>query len=70
MLKRFNLLVLKDEHYVDKLTKIAANYNLTCRYKIGIYGGEKQHELYVFGSYLNYTKFIEDLEPGMYEIRF
>lgn len=72
MIKRFNMLVLNDEKSVDEITKLAANYSLTCLYKIGIYGKEKQHELYIHGSYLNYCKFIDDLDstPGMYKIRF
>ena len=70
MIKRFNLLVLNDEKNVDEITKIAANYNLTCTYKVGIYGKEKQHELYICGNYLKYIKFIGELRPGMYKCRF
>ena len=70
MFKRFNLLILNDTKYVDEITKLASNYGLTCHYKIGVYGKEQQHELYISGSYLKYCKFVEKLKPGMYKIRF
>ncbi len=67
MLKRFNLLVLTNDKNVNLLMKTASNFDLNCKYKIGIYGDVKQHELYVEGRLQNFKRFIDELEPGMYE---
>lgn len=60
MLKKYYQIVVENEANVDKYIKLAANYNLQCLYKIGIYGKEKQHELHVFGRRLNYIKFLNE----------
>lgn len=63
MFKKYHLIVLENGENVDFMTKIAANHQLKCLYKIGIYGKEQQHELYVIGKFWNYWGFKKELEP-------
>ena len=53
---------MEDEKKVDSYMRIAANHHLHCLYKIGVYGNETQHELYVVGSFINYHKFLKELK--------
>lgn len=45
------------ENEIDSVTMLAANHGLLCMHKIGIYGEERQHELYVIGSFWKYRSF-------------
>ncbi|MDD3204211.1 MAG: hypothetical protein PHS74_00530 [Lachnospiraceae bacterium] len=63
MLRNGHLMILKDDSEVDSITKLAANHQLQCLYKIGVYGKEKQHELYIIGHFWNYSKFMKELSP-------
>ena len=60
--KKYHLMVLENDEYVDSYTRIAANHNLQCLYKIGVYGKERQHELYIVGKSSDYRKFLKELE--------
>lgn len=61
MFKPYHLMILDDGEMVDSITKIAANHGLQCLYKIGVYGKERQHELYIIGNLLNYWRFLRKL---------
>lgn len=61
MRKNYKMMILEDETKVDFLTKIAANYGLNCLYKIGVYGKERQHELYIVGNSRAYKKFQKEI---------
>lgn len=63
MFRKYHMIVLNDENEVDPLTKLAANHRLQCLYKIGVYGKERQHELYVVGSFWEYQKFLRKARP-------
>lgn len=63
MFRNYHMLVLKDPSEVDSLTKLAANHRLQCLYKIGVYGNEQQHELYVIGNFWRYQKFLKETRP-------
>lgn len=62
MKKNYHVLILESETEVDLTVKIAANHRLQCLYKIGVYGKERQHELYVIGGTLNYYRFLKELK--------
>lgn len=63
MFQKYRMIVLEDESEVDSLTKIAANHHLQCLYKIGVYGKEQQHELYLIGNSWKYQKFLKEARP-------
>lgn len=60
--RKYQLMVLENDEHVDSYTRIAANHNLQCLYKIGVYGRERQHELYIVGKTSDYKKFLKELE--------
>lgn len=55
------LVVVRKEEDVYKAMMEAANYQLECVYKIGVYGTCHQHELWIKGLPWNYRKFREQL---------
>lgn len=63
-MKKWEMIILENGEKVDVLMKLAANKHLTCLYKIGIYGTETQHELYVKGSWLNRWAFKKAVEES------
>lgn len=60
MFKKTYRVVANSEKEVYHLMRIAANHNLYGMYKIGVYGCERQHELFVTGSPRNYHKFVNE----------
>lgn len=61
MYRNFHIMVLEENENVDTLIRLAANYNLHCMYKIGIYGSEQQRELFIFGKQWHFRKFCKEL---------
>ena len=61
-MKHYSMIILPDETKVDSLMRLAANHNVHCLYKIGVYGHEQQHELYIQGSWLNRFRFKRAME--------
>ena len=57
MFNKFHVVVAETEDDIYRMIRVATNYNLCVTYKIGVYGSERQHELYVFGKPWNYHKF-------------
>lgn len=57
----WHMLVLEDDAKVDKYLRLAANHHLTGLYKVGVYGTERQHELFVKGAFWNYISFKLDI---------
>lgn len=51
------LVVIRNEEDVYRAMKEAANYELECLYKIGVYGNLRQHELWIKGYPWDYRKF-------------
>ena len=56
LFKNYHVIILNDPSLVDSLTRKAANHNLHCLYKIGVYGCEQQHE-YMLSERLKITGF-------------
>ena len=61
--KRYMKVITSGEENIDSLMRLAANHNLSCLYKIGVYGKERQHELYVDGYPWDYHAFIKEAKP-------
>lgn len=61
MLKNINVIILENDEKVDIIMSVAAKYDLSCTYKIGMYGKHKQHEMQVIGPQRKYKKFIKEL---------
>lgn len=61
MFKKTHMMVLESEKNVDLIIKIAANNDLHALYKIGVYGKERQNEMYITGRPWNYHKFKKEL---------
>lgn len=57
MCKNYFVMVLENDSQVDLFMKLAANHRLHCLYKIGVYGKERQHELYLVGKKKDYKEF-------------
>lgn len=66
MFKKTYCVVASSEKEVYRLMRIAANHHLYATYKIGVYGSERQHELFVTGSPWNYHKFMNEVNE-LYE---
>ena len=64
MFMRTKMLILDDDSKVDVYMKLAANHELYCTYKIGVYGKERQHELFVTGYPWDYRKFLKEIDPS------
>lgn len=61
---KWEMVILQDEKKVDALMKMAANKHLSCLYKIGVYGTEIQHELFIKGSWLNRWSFKKEVKES------
>ena len=61
MCKKYFVMILKNDKKVDSLIRIAANHRLFGYYKIGVYGNERQHELYLVGKKKDYKEFTKEL---------
>lgn len=61
MLKKTYVVVASSEKEVYRLMRVAANHHLYGTYKIGVYGCERQHELFLTGSPWNYRKFTNEV---------
>ena len=61
MLKRTRMMILDTDEDVDLIIKIAANNELRALYKIGVYGKERQYEMFITGSARNFHKFKKEL---------
>jgi len=62
MYKNINSIVLESDYDVDRISSVAAKYDLVCTYKIGVYGQYRQHELQIVGPHHRYRKFINELK--------
>lgn len=58
MLHKYYMIALEDSSEVDSAIRDAVSYNVQVLYKIGIYGQEKQHELFLSGSWLNCHRYM------------
>ena len=61
MFKRTCVMILDTDKNIDLIVKIAANNDLHALYKIGVYGKERQHEMFITGSARNFHKFKKEL---------
>ena len=61
MCRKYFVMVLENDRQVDLLMKVAANHRLHCLYKIGVYGRERQHELYLVGKKKDYKEFKKEI---------
>ena len=52
------IVIVETEEEAYRLMKTAIRHKLYAAYKIGVYGSERQHELFVTGKTLNYYKFM------------
>lgn len=57
MFNKLYVVIGSSEADIYRLMRIATNHHLHATYKIGVYGGERQHELFVTGAPWNYYKF-------------
>lgn len=64
MLKNHYCVVANSEDEVYRLMRLAASYHLYGTYKIGVYGKERQHELFITGSPINYRKFMKQVNSS------
>ena len=60
MLHKYYLVVLDGPDTVDSAIKKSADYNVQALYKIGVYGKELQHELFISGKWFNCHRFMRD----------
>ena len=57
MFNKLYVVIGTSEGDIYRLMRIATNHHLHATYKIGVYGGERQHELFVTGTPWDYAKF-------------
>lgn len=57
MFNKLYVVVAETEEDVYRMIKIATNHHLYVTYKLGVYGSEHQHELFIIGKPWNYRKF-------------
>jgi hypothetical protein len=50
------------------MIRVATNHRLYVTYKIGVYGGERQHELFIIGKPWHYRKFKKAMETAIAKI--
>ena len=62
MFKKQYCVVANSEVEIYRMMRIAANHNLHSAYKIGVYGSERQHELFVTGKVRDYHKFLNEIK--------
>ena len=61
MFKLIHQINVTGPEVVDMYAKAAANHQLQCLYKIGIYGKIQQHEIFIIGTPWNYWGFISEI---------
>ena len=61
MFKNSYCIIIDDGAKADMIMKLAANHNLHANYKIGVYGNERQHEIFVYGRWWDYYKLKNEL---------
>ena len=66
MFEKTYCVTARSEKEVYRLMRIAANHHLYGAYKIGVYGSERQHELFLTGRPWNYRKFTKEVSE-LYE---
>ena len=59
-LHKYYMIVLDDEKEIDSCMRKAAFHRVQCLYKIGIYGKEKQHEIFIGGRLFDCLKFMAE----------
>ena len=64
MLKNHYCVVANSEDEVYRLMRLAASYHLYGMYKIGVYGRERQHELFITGGPIKYRKFMKQVNSS------
>lgn len=57
MFNKLYVIVADTEADVYRMVKLATNHHLYVTYKIGVYGSERQHELFIIGKPWRYYKF-------------
>lgn len=57
MFNKLYIVVAESEKDVCQLVRLATNNHLYVSYKIGVYGDERQHELFIIGKPWHYYKF-------------
>ena len=57
MFNKLYVIVADTEEDVYRMVRIATNHRLCVMYKIGVYGNERQHELFIMGTPWRYHKF-------------
>lgn len=57
MFNKLYVVIGSNEADIYRMMRIATNHHLHAMYKIGVYGGERQHELFVTGTPWDYRKF-------------
>ncbi|MBO5887447.1 MAG: hypothetical protein J6Q60_05450 [Bacteroidaceae bacterium] len=57
MFNKLYVVVAETEEDVYRMVRIATNHRLYVTYKIGVYGNERQHELFIIGKPWHYHKF-------------
>ncbi len=63
MFKNYYKLIVENPEKVDYLIRIASNHGLYGLYKIGVYGAQRQHEVYITGSPWRYRRFLKEIFP-------
>ena len=58
-------MILESEERVDEMMKLAYNYQLSCVYKIGVYGKVRQHEIFLRGTKRDIRRFIKDVNAEL-----
>lgn len=64
MFKVNRCVVARNEDDVYRLMRIASNHHLYGMYKIGVYGSECQHELFVTGKLWDYHRFLNEINES------
>jgi len=59
MFNKTKLFIPKYEKDIDRVVRLAAKFDVQVVHKIGVYGQERQHELYLIGKPWNLRKFIK-----------
>lgn len=62
MFNKLYVIVADSEEDVYRMVRIATNNHLCVMYKIGVYGTERQHELFIMGKPWRYRKFKRDIK--------
>lgn len=64
MFEKVYVIVGKNEADIYRMMKIATFHSLRTTYKIGVYGTDRQHELFIVTTQWKYRKFMKAIaEP-------